>query len=275
MKKALSSLLVLPLALQAAPSLAATTSLREPITSFHRAQASAMSNSDVLNMLRTGLSADIVVAKIKSSACNFDTSPAALQQLKAARVPDLVIMAMIQAPAASASPVIPVNTVTPVVAADAAPKTAEIKIPDGTAVEIELKSTLSGETLNEGDPIDFTVVQPVQINGVTVIERGAPAKGRVAAAKKAGRWGRAGKLGWAMQDVLTVEGSRIPLRAAQSSAGGSSSGKVAIGVVATSLIFWPAAPLWGLKKGKKASIPAGQRFEVFVHGDTAVKAAAK
>lgn len=272
MQKVLSSLLVLPLTFQATSLFAATNSLREPVVTFHQAQAAAMSNADVLNMLRMGLSPGIVVAKIKSSACNFDTSPATLQQLKAARVPDAVIMAMVQAPAASSSPV---NTPAAAIAAPVAPTVKEVKIPDGTVVEIELKSTLSGETLNEGDPIDFTVVQPVQVGGVTVIDRGAPAKGRVAAAKKAGRWGRAGKLGWAMQDVMTVDGSRIPLRAAQSSAGGSSSGKVAIGVVATSVIFWPAAPLWGLKKGKKASIPAGQRFEVFVHGDTTVKASAK
>lgn len=271
MKKVLSSLLVLPLTFQATSLFAATNSPTEPVVTFHQAQAAAMSNADVLNMLRMGLSPGIVVAKIKASACNFDTSPATLQQIKAARVPDAVIMAMVQAPFASSSPV---NMPVAAVAAPIAPTVTEVKIPDGTVIEIELKSTLSGETLNEGDPIDFTVVQPVQVGGVTVINRGAPAKGRVAAAKKAGRWGRAGKLGWAMQDVMTV-GSRIPLRAAQSSAGGSSSGKVAIGVVATSLIFWPAAPLWGLKKGKKASIPAGQRFEVFVHGDTAVKASAK
>jgi S1-C subfamily serine protease len=48
-------------------------------------------------MLRAGLSPDIVLAKIKSSPSNFDTSPAALAALKAADVPDAVVLAMIQA----------------------------------------------------------------------------------------------------------------------------------------------------------------------------------
>ena len=163
MQKALSSLLVLSLIFQATSLFAATTSPRESVVSSHQAQAAAMSNADVLNMLRMGLSPDIVVAKIKSSACNFDTSPAALQQLKAARVPDAIIMAMVQAPVASSSPVNLPATST----ANTASRGTEIKIPDGTVVEVELKSTLSGENLNEGDPVDFTVVQPVQVNGLS------------------------------------------------------------------------------------------------------------
>jgi S1-C subfamily serine protease len=37
-----------------------------------------------------------VIAKIKSSTTKFDTSPAGLQELKAANVPDAVILAMLQ-----------------------------------------------------------------------------------------------------------------------------------------------------------------------------------
>jgi hypothetical protein len=44
----------------------------------------ALSNKDILDMNRTGLPAEILVAKIKSSQCNFDTSPASLQALKTA-----------------------------------------------------------------------------------------------------------------------------------------------------------------------------------------------
>ena len=56
-------------------------------------------------MLRAGLSADIVAAKVKNSKCQCDTSPAALAELKAAAVPDNVILAMVQstAPAAEKS----------------------------------------------------------------------------------------------------------------------------------------------------------------------------
>ena len=61
--------------------------------------SAVLTNKDVVDMLKGGLSADIVVAKIKSSKCNFDTSPAALQALKGASVPDSVILEMLRAPA--------------------------------------------------------------------------------------------------------------------------------------------------------------------------------
>jgi hypothetical protein len=63
------------------------------------AKTPALTNKDVLDMLAAGLSEAVVIAKIGSSACDFDTSPAVLKDLKAARVPDSVILAMIKAPA--------------------------------------------------------------------------------------------------------------------------------------------------------------------------------
>ncbi len=59
---------------------------------------SVLTNQDVLDMLKAGLTREIVVAKIKSSPSNFDTSPAALTKLKAEGVPDSVILAMVEAP---------------------------------------------------------------------------------------------------------------------------------------------------------------------------------
>jgi Protein of unknown function (DUF2846) len=59
----------------------------------------ALNNQDILEMHRSGLSADVIVAKIKVGPCDFDTSPAALQRLKSEKVPDNVILAMVNAPA--------------------------------------------------------------------------------------------------------------------------------------------------------------------------------
>ncbi|MFP5234559.1 MAG: hypothetical protein ACLGSD_01545 [Acidobacteriota bacterium] len=56
----------------------------------------SVTNQDVIAMLKAGLSADIVAAKIKASECRCDTSPAALEQLKSAGVPDNVILAMVE-----------------------------------------------------------------------------------------------------------------------------------------------------------------------------------
>ena len=249
-----------------------------------RIESSAISppltNEDVLNMFKMNLSQEIILAKIRLSACKFDTSPAALQELKTANVPDEVILAMVEA----SSKLVPQDPRTQAVSSSspssdettrAEPTQGKVTIPDGTPVEIEVVENVSSEAVEEGSIIGFAVVQPVQVNGVTVIERGAPARGRVTKVKKARHWGRAGKLIWTVQDAHTVDGQKIPLRLSKEVEGGGSSGKVAAAVVVTAVVFFPAAPLWGLKKGKKAVIPAGTRVTAFTHGESTVEVASR
>jgi hypothetical protein len=60
-----------------------------------RAAQKALTNQDVVDLTKTGLSPDIIVAKIRTSTCQFDTSTSALKGLKDAGVPDAVIVAMV------------------------------------------------------------------------------------------------------------------------------------------------------------------------------------
>jgi hypothetical protein len=59
---------------------------------------SSLTNNDVVGMVKAGLGAEIIIAKIKATSCSFDTDPATLKTLKDAGVPDSVILAMVQAP---------------------------------------------------------------------------------------------------------------------------------------------------------------------------------
>ncbi len=67
----------------------------QPIPNLGTSQA-IVTNQDVTGMLKAGLSPEVIVAKIRNSKCQCDTSPAALAELKAADVPDSVILAMVQ-----------------------------------------------------------------------------------------------------------------------------------------------------------------------------------
>jgi hypothetical protein len=58
-------------------------------------QAPELTNQDVTEMTKAGLSASVIVAKISSAPCHFDTSVAALTSLKASGVDDSVLSAMI------------------------------------------------------------------------------------------------------------------------------------------------------------------------------------
>jgi len=157
-------------------------------------------------------------------------------------------------------------------ATDTTPPTdGMITIPDGTEIEIQLKSNASGEELKVGDIVDFVVVKPIQVNGLTIFEKEAPARARITTAKRAGHWGKAGKLEWAMQDVLAADGNRVSARFTKRQIGDSKGGTVAVAAVATTVLLGPVGLLWGLKKGKPAIIPACNRYSVFVSGDTKIK----
>src|SRR5881296_156153 len=69
-------------------------------TLFGHSQTSSvkLTNNDIQEMTKAGLSADIIVAKIQTSACSFDTSPPALRELKSSGVPEAVILAMVKSP---------------------------------------------------------------------------------------------------------------------------------------------------------------------------------
>jgi hypothetical protein len=254
MKKLLSLTLVAVMTLHAFTWMAVSVSAQQIVQE-------KLTNKDVIEMNKAGMSEAIILAKIKTAETNFDTSTAELQELKAAGLSDAVILAMVESGKKVEVQTVAVETAAPV----------EILIPDGTEIEIELKNNLSGEEAKMGETIDFTVVRPVEVNGIKIIEQGASAKGKITKAKKAGRWGRTGKLEWAMSDVLTVSGTRIPVRFTKSMQGGSKGGTVAVAAVATTVLLGPVGLLWGLKKGKKAEIPAGNKYSIFADGDSKIK----
>jgi len=68
-------------------------------TSTPSPDQAVITNQDVIGMLKAGLSPEIVAAKVKNSKCQCDTSPAALAELRAAAVPDRVILAMVESAA--------------------------------------------------------------------------------------------------------------------------------------------------------------------------------
>ncbi len=256
MKRYLSALTILSLSIAVLP-LAKVTWAQDD-SAVTQAQNTALTNIDIVKMLQGGLSPEIVIAKIRTSATKFDTSAEAMTLLKKEGISDAVILAMVEAG-------------TPKVSSAASGELTEVKVADGQELEVELSRNASGQDMKVGDIVDFTVTQAVIVNGVMIIEKGAPARAHITTAKQAGRWGRAGKLEWAMKDVMTVDGNRIPVRFTERSLGDSRGGTVAVAAVATTVLLGPLGLLWGLKKGKPAIIPAGNRYAVFVHGDTVAK----
>lgn len=59
--------------------------------------AQALTNQDIVSMVKAGLTDSLVITKIRTSACRFDTSPQALIALKKNGISDAVLKAMTEA----------------------------------------------------------------------------------------------------------------------------------------------------------------------------------
>lgn len=212
-------------------------------------------NNDVLRMVEKGQKSGDIIATIFTSPCNFDVFPPVLRDLKRRGVPDTVLVAMKMAP--NGPPALrstsPTNSIT-----------TPVRIPSGLRVDVEAAYPISSEKAKKGDLLTFQVTRPVFINDVLIIDRGAVAKARVVAVKPARTFGRGGMLAWAMNYVVAVDGTQLPLEVSGRIRGNNRSAIAAGGAVATaSLIFpytSPVALVWGLKKGDEAILRGSKPF---------------
>ncbi|MCA1629484.1 MAG: hypothetical protein LC785_04925 [Acidobacteria bacterium] len=256
---ALSTALAKP---EATPS-AATAAAATTNAAAAAVSARAMSNDDVLALVDADLPAAVVVAKIRGARTAFDTRPETLAQLKSLGVPDEVLKAMIGEPLGAA-----VEQTPPAVLKD-------IKLPAGTRVELEMAHTIDSMTTRTGDAVSLRVVNPVVIDGATVIAQGATATARVVKAERNGHWGRAGRIVWELKEVTAVDGSRVALTASGRAVGDSKGAKVATQTVLLGLglgVAAPAALLTGFKRGGNAVVPEGKRFDAVTRAEAVVNA---
>jgi hypothetical protein len=218
----------------------------------------ALTNQDVINLVASGLSPDIIIARIKASGGSYETSPATLKELKNAGVPESVILAMIDS-----APTIQKSRPATDTGYD---HRAEMILKADTPIEIELAHAVSSADLKAGDPVRFLVANPVLVNGYTLIDRGASATARVVKSEEGKRWGRGAQLTLAIQSVRVADGSKAPLYFNGGKQGDGKPGAPLVVDAATNFLVLPAAPFLGFRKGKPVIIPAGKRYVAFVHG---------
>src|SRR5712691_2587066 len=108
----------------------------------------------------------------------------------------------------------------------------------------------------------------MKVGNVVVVERGAMAIATVTEAHPKRRMGRAGKLNINIDYVRLVNGEKVPLRAVKGGSGGNHVAAMTGAMVATSIVFFPAAPLFLFMHGKDITIPKGTEITAYVNGDT-------
>src|SRR5437868_7632938 len=63
--------------------------------SFAQQKEEVLTNASVINLYKKGLSASIILSKIKTSKSNFDVSTNGLINLKEEKIPDEIVNAMV------------------------------------------------------------------------------------------------------------------------------------------------------------------------------------
>ena len=158
----------------------------------------------------------------------------------------------------------------PAAAAPASPKPAMsgFGLEDGTPIKLRTARTISSADAHVGDTLDFEVLEDVMVKNTLVVPKGGIAWGTVTEAQAKRRMGRGGKLDVNIDSVRLVDGEKAALRAVKDTKGGGHVGAMTGAMVATSIVFFPAAPLFLFMHGKDITIPKGTEITAYISGDT-------
>jgi PEGA domain len=175
----------------------------------------------------------------------------------------IVVLAQQSLPPASVAPAPDAQAQAAVAARPPQPHT----LLDGTPVRLRLSQTMSSANARVGQEVPFEVVEEVKVDDVVVLAKGATAIGTVTDCNAKKSMGRAGKLDMSISYGRLADQEKVALRATQENKGGGHVGAMTGAIVATSIVFFPAAPLFLFMHGKDITIPQGTEITAFVEGD--------
>jgi len=138
---------------------------------------------------------------------------------------------------------------------------------DGTPIKLRLTRNLSSADATTGERVDFEVLEDIKVKDVIVVPRGGLALATVTEAQHKRRMARGGKLDVNIDDVRLIDGEKAPLRAVKEAKGGGHTGAMTGAIVATAIVFFPAAPLFLFMHGKDITIPKGTEVTAYINGD--------
>ena len=226
-----------------------------------------LTNRDVMTMVHKGMRSDLIIATILTSSCNFDIFPPVLDDLKRRGVPENVLQVMSVVP--NGPPNLPETG-----QSNVASLIKTVKLPRGTAVQVETLYPVSSADFKLNNTIAFTVARPVFVDEALIIPRGTVARAKIVRVKKAGSFGRGGALTFQMEQIVAMDGTKIPVLLTAAAEGGNRTGVLAVGAAATSALIFPytapAALVWGFKKGDDAVVRGNKQFAAVIKNDVEI-----
>ena len=147
---------------------------------------------------------------------------------------------------------------------------ASLTIPNGTPIKLQLAESVSSTHARVGDRLDFIVVRDVNLEGFTVIPAGTLARGSVTGVKGRRFMGIGGNVALKLDSLELASGDQIGLRADLRVKGRSRTKLMAAAMIATGLVFLPAAPVFLLTPGHESTIVKSTEITAHIDGATSV-----
>jgi hypothetical protein len=169
-------------------------------------QVVVVNNDYVIQLTNSGVAEGVILTVVNLPGGQFDMSLGALQALAKAKVSPQVIAAMFGD--LKPSPSTATTTATP---ASQAPSSVGEKIPPGTLLRLLLTTEIDSKKVQEGDPVEYTLMEALTVDGQVLIPEGTKAFGEVTQARAKARFGVPGVLHVNVQRITLPDGSSLHL----------------------------------------------------------------
>jgi hypothetical protein len=150
---------------------------------------------------------------------------------------------------------------------------ASLTIPDGTPIRVRLADSVSSAHARVGDPLDFVAVRDVDVGGFTVIPAGTVAQGSITGVQGKRLLGIGGNVTLKLDSVELINGNRVGLSASKKVKGGSRTKLMVAAMIATSLIFLPATPVFLLTRGHDGTVVKSTEITAHIDGPISILSA--
>ncbi len=151
--------------------------------------------------------------------------------------------------------------------------TAQLTIPDGTPIELRLVESVSSNHAHKGDRLNFIVIKDVNLGGYTLVPAGTIAQGTITEVKGKRFVGIGAKISLRLDSVELADGEILKLRASKVVKGSSRTKLMAGAMIATSIIFLPATPVFLLTRGHESTVVKTTEITAQVEGPASVQVA--
>lgn len=139
----------------------------------------------------------------------------------------------------------------------------QVTIKAGTIVPMQSVNTIKAADVNEGDLIDFQVMQDINVDGITAIPRGTLVKGKVSEAKKSSIAGTKGRLTIIIDRLNLSSGEPVFFTNTYVRIFGKNKTPLA---VITGCLIWPCFFI----PGTRAEMPAGYEVHATVASNVTI-----